>query len=209
MQQPEALIGRWQGHVAWRDATTPVMLEVARSDDSLAAMFSAPALGVEELPIGKLSYDPPRVHFTVRDARARSTFDGWLRRGLVVGAFSSDSLGRAQPLAAAAALAPAAARRAAASCRGRRPPGVDSAPPPAPDTGALARRLAARATGALSSERRGARRLRAAPLWRSWHFYGVWITRRVNVSPSTVRRTRYRPAGSSCPASSRKSHEMR
>ena len=93
VQQPAALVGHWQGHVAWRDATTPIELEVARSGDSLAATFSAPALGVVERPIGPLAYAPPRVHFTVRDSGGAFAFDGWLRRGLVVGAFSSPALG--------------------------------------------------------------------------------------------------------------------
>jgi hypothetical protein len=93
VQQPGVLIGRWYGRISWRDATTPVMLDVLRSGDSLSAMFSAPALGVDSLPLGRLAYDPPRVHFVVHDVAGRFVFDGWLRRGLVVGSLASPSFG--------------------------------------------------------------------------------------------------------------------
>ena len=130
VQQPVALPGRWQGHVAWRDATTPVMLDVTRSGDSLAAMFSAPALGVDSLPIGTLSYDPPRVHFRVHDATGTWAFDGWLRRGLVVGAFSSSTLGGERNPSRLPQLSlqrsPAARRRTPWPAEA----GVDSVPPP-------------------------------------------------------------------------------
>ena len=42
---------------------------------------------------GRLAYDAPRVHFVIADSSASIAFDGWLRRGLVVGAFSSPLLG--------------------------------------------------------------------------------------------------------------------
>jgi hypothetical protein len=131
VQQPVALVGSWQGHVAWHDATTPVVLDITHSGDSLAAMFSAPALGVDSLPIGKLSYDPPRVHFRVHDATGSWTFDGWLRRGLVVGAFSSPVLGGERNPSRLPQLSlqqrPAIRRRSPFPAAA----GVDSVPPPA------------------------------------------------------------------------------
>ncbi len=131
VQQPEALAGRWQGHVAWRDATTPVELDITQSGDSLAAMFSAPALGVDSLPLGKLSYDPPRVHFKVHDATGAYAFDGWLRRGLVVGAISGTTLGAEQNPSRLPQLSlqrlPAVRRKLPWPAEA----GVDSAPPPA------------------------------------------------------------------------------
>jgi hypothetical protein len=131
VQQPAALAGRWEGHVAWRDATTPVVLTVTPSGDSLAALFSAPALGVEDLPIGTFSYDAPRVHFTVRDETGAYAFDGWLRRGLVVGAFSSTTLGAERN----PSRLPQLSLRQPATGKRKSPfpaaAGVDSAPPPA------------------------------------------------------------------------------
>jgi hypothetical protein len=91
-QAPEALIGRWEGHVAWRDATTPLALVVRADGESLAVRFFAPALGVDSLEAGRLSFESPRVHFMVPDSLAPIAFDGWLR-GLVVGALSSRVLG--------------------------------------------------------------------------------------------------------------------
>ena len=93
VQSPAALVGRWEGHVAWRDATTPLALVILRAGDSLAVRFFAPGLGVDSLDAGTLSFDSPRVHFSVPDSAGSIAFDGWLRRGLIVGAFSSPSLG--------------------------------------------------------------------------------------------------------------------
>jgi len=148
VQRPDALLGRWQGHVAWRDATTPVALEVTRDGDSLAATLDAPALGVHALRLGRLAYAAPRVHFSVPDSAGALGFDGWLRRGLLVGALSSPAPGgetnpSRQPQLAFG-RAPVAARKlpwpAAA--------GVGAAPPilPAPERslGAWLRSRAAR-----------------------------------------------------------------
>jgi hypothetical protein len=92
VQSAGALVGRWQGHVAWRDATTPIALRIEPRGDSLAARFFAPALGVDSLDAGALSFDSPRVYFAVPDSAGAIAFDGWLRRGLIVGAFSSPAL---------------------------------------------------------------------------------------------------------------------
>ena len=132
VQRPAALVGHWQGHVAWRDATTPVALDVFPSAESLAATFTAPALGVADLPLGRFAYDPPRVHFVVRDAAGRFAFDGWLRRGLVVGAFSSATLGGERNPSRLPQLS--LQQRPPVRHRSPFPPeaGVDSVPPPAP-----------------------------------------------------------------------------
>ncbi len=89
VQTPAALVGRWEGHVAWRDATTPLGLRVEPRGDSLAAWLFAPALGVDSLDVGRLSFASPRVHFAVPDSSGAVAFDGWLRRDLVVGALSA------------------------------------------------------------------------------------------------------------------------
>ncbi|MCC6650127.1 MAG: hypothetical protein IT348_03145 [Candidatus Eisenbacteria bacterium] len=87
-QTVETLVGEWRGHVAWRDGTTPVVLHVAADGESLVATLDAAALGVSAQPVGRVSFDSPRVHFEVKDSAASHSFDGWLRRGLVVGSFS-------------------------------------------------------------------------------------------------------------------------
>lgn len=51
------------------------------------------ALGVAGQPVGRVSYDSPRVHFVVTDSAGTLAFDGWLRRGLVVGALSGGPTG--------------------------------------------------------------------------------------------------------------------
>lgn len=87
-QSSAALLGEWNGHVAWRDGTTPLTIHIAAEGDSFVATLDAPALGVTAQSLGKLSYGSPRVHFAVADSAAEYVFDGWLRRGLIVGAFS-------------------------------------------------------------------------------------------------------------------------
>jgi hypothetical protein len=131
VQRPTALVGHWQGHVAWRDATTPVALAVFPSADSLAATFTASALGVDDLPIGRFAYDPPRVHFVVRDAAGAFVFDGWLRRGLVVGAFSSAALGGESNPSRLPQLALQLRPPGRRASPFPREAGVDSVPPPA------------------------------------------------------------------------------
>lgn len=93
VQVSASLVGDWRGHVAWRDGTTPVTLHVRAEGDSLAAALDAPALGVTGQQVGRVSYDSPRVHFSVTDSAGTAAFDGWLRRGLVVGAFSGGPVG--------------------------------------------------------------------------------------------------------------------
>ncbi|MBI5170093.1 MAG: hypothetical protein HZA61_11435 [Candidatus Eisenbacteria bacterium] len=92
VQTAGSLVGEWKGHVAWRDGTTPLVLHVRADGDSLAATLDAPALGVSAQPIGRVSFDSPRVHFAVADSAGTVAFDGWLRRGLVVGALSGGPL---------------------------------------------------------------------------------------------------------------------
>lgn len=96
LQSSAALLGEWNGHVAWHDGTTPLTLHIAAAGDSLVATLDAPALGVSAQSLGALSYDSPRVHFAVADSAAEYVFDGWLRRGLIVGAFSPVTRGAAQ-----------------------------------------------------------------------------------------------------------------
>lgn len=92
-QTASSLVGDWRGHVAWRDGTTPMLLHVRAEGDSLTATLDAPALGVSAQPIGRVSFDSPRVHFAVAESVGTIAFDGWLRRGLVVGAFSGGPVG--------------------------------------------------------------------------------------------------------------------
>lgn len=93
VQVASSLVGEWKGHVAWRDGTTPMTLRVLAEGDSLAAALDAPALGVTGQHVGRMSFDSPRIHFKVADSAGTAVFDGWLRRGLVVGVFSGGPVG--------------------------------------------------------------------------------------------------------------------
>ncbi|MFN8586704.1 MAG: hypothetical protein U0704_02795 [Candidatus Eisenbacteria bacterium] len=88
VQTAQGLVGDWKGHVAWRDATTPLVLHVRAEGDSLVATMDAPALHVTGQPVGRVSFDSPRVRFVVADSAGTITFDGWRRRNLIVGAWS-------------------------------------------------------------------------------------------------------------------------
>ncbi len=88
IQSADGLVGDWKGHVAWHDATTPIALHVRAEGDSLVATFDAPALHVSARPVGRVSFESPRVRFVVADSAGTVAFDGWRRRNLVVGAFS-------------------------------------------------------------------------------------------------------------------------
>ncbi len=93
VQTPGALLGRWEGHVAWRDATTPIGVAIARDGDSLAVRVVLAGLAADTLDAGRFAYVPPHVHFALPDSAGAIAFDGWLRRGLVVGALSGGALG--------------------------------------------------------------------------------------------------------------------
>jgi hypothetical protein len=93
VQSEQGLVGLWEGYVAWHDATLRIDLEVAAADDSLVAWLSAPAVAVQRQPLGRLEFASPQVRFALRDSGDVFAFKGWLRRGLVVGAFSSPALG--------------------------------------------------------------------------------------------------------------------
>ncbi len=93
VQTTDALVGDWRGHVAWHDATTPLVLHVRAEGDSLQATLDAPALGVSAQALGGVSFDSPRVRFELPDSAGATGFDGWLRRGLIVGAFSGGTVG--------------------------------------------------------------------------------------------------------------------
>jgi dienelactone hydrolase len=88
VQSPDALVGHWLGNVSHRDATARLEFDIERRGDSLVARFTSDEWLVRDLPIGRVSYAPPRVHFVVPCAGDTLVFDGWLRRNLVVGALS-------------------------------------------------------------------------------------------------------------------------
>ncbi|HEV2104370.1 MAG TPA: hypothetical protein VGU27_01480 [Candidatus Eisenbacteria bacterium] len=92
VQRPAALVGRWEGQVAYRDGTLPLALVIATDRDSLRAELDAPTLGLVAAPLGRLAYDPPALHFTLAAARGPVAFDGWFRRDLIVGTLSAGAL---------------------------------------------------------------------------------------------------------------------
>ncbi len=92
LQSGEALIGHWLGNASYRDATIKFEFDVEARADSLVATFTSDELLVRDLPIGNFSYAKPRVHFVVPGMDEPLTFNGWLRRNLVVGTLSSPHL---------------------------------------------------------------------------------------------------------------------
>lgn len=88
-QGAQALLGAWVGSVTYRDTSTTLTLDVIADGDSLAATFGAPELGVARTRIRRFSYARPRVHFVVAASADTLAFDGWLRRGLLVGVVTS------------------------------------------------------------------------------------------------------------------------
>ncbi len=88
-QSADALVGHWLGNASYRDATVRLELDVERRGDSLAARITSDELLIRDSPIATFAYAEPRVHFVIPDEEAPLTFDGWLRRNLIVGAFTS------------------------------------------------------------------------------------------------------------------------
>lgn len=88
-QSSAALVGHWLGNASYRDATVKFEFDVEARGDSLAATFTSDELLVRDLPIGDFSYAKPRIHFVVPGMDEPLTFDGWLRRNLIVGVLSS------------------------------------------------------------------------------------------------------------------------
>lgn len=93
VQEVSALPGRWEGRVAWRDATTPLVVTLRREGDSLVARVAAPALAPDSAEAGAVAFAPPRVRFAWPDSAGAIVFDGWLRRGLIVGSLSGAATG--------------------------------------------------------------------------------------------------------------------
>lgn len=93
-QSTDALVGHWLGNVSYRDATAKIELDVEKQGDSLVARITSDELLIHEMPIGTFSYSKPHVHFVIPDEDAPLTFDGWLRRNLVVGTFTSSMFPR-------------------------------------------------------------------------------------------------------------------
>jgi len=91
-QSSDALIGHWLGNVSYRDATVRFEFDIERSGDSLVAYFTSDEMLVRARPIGRVSFDKPRVQFVIPDERVPLTFDGWLRRNLIVGTLTSAAL---------------------------------------------------------------------------------------------------------------------
>lgn len=90
-QSADALVGHWLGNASYRDATVKFEFDIAQSGDSLVAFFTSDEMLVRNRPIGRVSYDKPRVHFVIPDEHAPLTFDGWLRRNLIVGSLASSA----------------------------------------------------------------------------------------------------------------------
>lgn len=92
VQSPDALVGHWEGNLAYRDATLPVDLDIGRRGESLEARLTAPGLMIRDLPVGGFAFRSPKVRFRLPVGGETWTFDGWFRRSIIVGALSGGSL---------------------------------------------------------------------------------------------------------------------
>lgn len=88
-QSSDALIGHWLGNASYRNASVKFEFDIVPQGDSLVAFFTSDEMLVRDRPIGQVSFDKPRVHFVIPDEHAPVTFNGWLRRNLIVGTLSS------------------------------------------------------------------------------------------------------------------------
>ncbi len=91
-QNAHALLGAWVGSVTYQGESTPLTLEIIPEADSLAATFGAPELGVSRAAIAHFSYARPRVHFVVAATIDTLAFDGYFRRGILVGVVTSRAI---------------------------------------------------------------------------------------------------------------------
>jgi hypothetical protein len=91
-QGAHALLGAWVGSVTYQGESTPLTLEITPKADSLAAVFGAPELGVAHAVIARFAYAKPRVHFVVPAAADTLAFDGYFRRGILVGVVTSRTI---------------------------------------------------------------------------------------------------------------------
>jgi len=92
VQSPEALVGHYEGNIAWRDATLPVDLDLEVRDGRLLARATLPALLARDLPVEGFEFRSPKVRFRLPMGSETWVFDGWFRRGIFSGTFSGGSL---------------------------------------------------------------------------------------------------------------------
>lgn len=92
VQSPDALVGHYEGNIAYRDATLPVDLDVERVAGRLVARATLPAMLERDLPLEGFSFGSPAVRFRLPMGEETWSFEGWFRRSIVSGTFSGGSL---------------------------------------------------------------------------------------------------------------------
>ena len=92
VQSPEALVGHWEGNVAWRDATLPVDLDLEMVNGQFVARATLPALLQGDVPVENFSYRSPKLRFRIPMGSETWNFEGWFRRNVISGTFSGGSL---------------------------------------------------------------------------------------------------------------------
>lgn len=92
VQSPEALVGHYEGNIAWRDATLPVDLDIEMREGRPVVRATLPALLARDLPVEGFEYRSPKVRFRLPVGRESWTFEGWFRRSIISGTFSGGSL---------------------------------------------------------------------------------------------------------------------
>jgi len=92
VQSPAALVGHYEGNIAYRDATLPMDLDVAMEGGRLVARATLPALLQRDLPLEDFAFRSPQVRFRLPMGGETWLFEGWFRRSIVSGTFSGGSL---------------------------------------------------------------------------------------------------------------------
>jgi uncharacterized protein len=81
------LVGSWQGGWTRAGATLPVTFAFHQTDSAISGSFDSDQLRVVGIPVSKVSYRPPAVHFEIVGDFTTMVFDGELQGDSIAGGF--------------------------------------------------------------------------------------------------------------------------
>lgn len=81
------LQGNWQGSWTRNGATLPVTFAFQQLNSSIAGSFGSVQLRAVGVPVSKISYRPPGVHFEIVGDATTAVFDGEMERDSIKGRF--------------------------------------------------------------------------------------------------------------------------
>jgi pimeloyl-ACP methyl ester carboxylesterase len=81
------LEGNWQGGWTRAGATLPVTFAFQRTDSAIAGSFGSDQLRVVGIPVSRISYRPPAVHFEIVGDNTTMVFDGEMQGDSISGGF--------------------------------------------------------------------------------------------------------------------------